>query len=596
MINRNLIIILLVSLITSRADGTQSSPDSLRVLYKSAPVNSLERLQAATQLAEYWLNTDADSAARYARIGIDLALKTGYYPGIFENSCTLGKIMMRRDSLEQAVALFEDARQQIDNLEIKNHALCVLLLLGYVYDVQKDFFKSHQVLYEGLRIAENTGDSAFIWSYYNNLGAHYYQMADYNNSIKMLRMGLKVYENLDPSQRKFSLASTLNNIAGSFLDLGYPDSAMFYLELALQMPGLDGEYYGQYNLYGNLGKALQLKGEPEKALAQYKKAGAALDSLKGNFKGSMAPLYASHYRHIGLAYFDKGDLSTARRYLLDALKYSELASDIEVKSETLLNLSQIEEKYGDLQGSLSLMKEYLTVRDTLVARQAAEKIAQVTLRYQFDKDMEAKEYEMEVNELRHRRRELVLLFTLMTVTGVLITLFLLYRLQRNRARRKHLEEKTVRLENEKISEELDYKNKELTTNVLYLLKKNEMIASISQQLNVLMVKMGEESTRNLRGIINQLDKETEEIDAWKEFELRFKEVHSDFYQKLSRDYPLLTAQELRLCAFLRLNMTNKEIASITFQTTESLKTARYRLRKKLGINRDENLVAFLIRL
>jgi DNA-binding CsgD family transcriptional regulator len=154
----------------------------------------------------------------------------------------------------------------------------------------------------------------------------------------------------------------------------------------------------------------------------------------------------------------------------------------------------------------------------------------------------------------------------------------------------------VRLEKEKISEELDYKNKELTTNVLYLLKKNEMIASISQQLNVLMAKMGEESTRNLRGIINQLDKETEEIDAWKEFELRFKEVHSDFYQKLSRDYPLLTAQELRLCAFLRLNMTNKEIASITFQTTESLKTARYRLRKKLGIDRDENLVAFLTRL
>jgi DNA-binding CsgD family transcriptional regulator len=65
---------------------------------------------------------------------------------------------------------------------------------------------------------------------------------------------------------------------------------------------------------------------------------------------------------------------------------------------------------------------------------------------------------------------------------------------------------------------------------------------------------------------------------------------------LGRQFPNLTAQDLRLCAFLRLNMTNKEIAAITYQSLESLKTARYRLRKKLGLERDENLVAFLIRI
>jgi DNA-binding CsgD family transcriptional regulator len=153
----------------------------------------------------------------------------------------------------------------------------------------------------------------------------------------------------------------------------------------------------------------------------------------------------------------------------------------------------------------------------------------------------------------------------------------------------------MQLENEKISEELEYKNKELTTNVIYLLKKNEFIASIAQRLNEVLGKLSEEDARILKGIIKELNN-TVEDDTWVEFEVRFKEVHSNFYTRLSNQFPDLTAQELRLCAFLKLNMTNKEIAAITYQSTESLKTARYRLRKKLEIDRDENLVAFLTRI
>ena len=93
----------------------------------------------------------------------------------------------------------------------------------------------------------------------------------------------------------------------------------------------------------------------------------------------------------------------------------------------------------------------------------------------------------------------------------------------------------------------------------------------------------------------ELDNSTSK-DTWDEFEVRFKEVHANFYNRLSNEFPDLTAQELRLCAFLRLNMTNKEIAAITYQSLDSLKTARYRLRKKLGLDRDENLVAFFTKI
>ena len=85
-------------------------------------------------------------------------------------------------------------------------------------------------------------------------------------------------------------------------------------------------------------------------------------------------------------------------------------------------------------------------------------------------------------------------------------------------------------------------------------------------------------------------------DTWTEFEVRFQQVHNDFYTKLNEIHSDLTANEKKLCAFLRLNMTSKEIAEITFQSPDSLKTARYRLRKKLGLDREENLVAFLTKM
>jgi len=75
--------------------------------------------------------------------------------------------------------------------------------------------------------------------------------------------------------------------------------------------------------------------------------------------------------------------------------------------------------------------------------------------------------------------------------------------------------------------------------------------------------------------------------------MSFQEVYVGFYKKLNEQFPNLTPNDLRLCAFLRLNMTSKEIAELTFQSPESLKTARYRLRKKIGLDRTENLVAFL---
>ena len=149
-----------------------------------------------------------------------------------------------------------------------------------------------------------------------------------------------------------------------------------------------------------------------------------------------------------------------------------------------------------------------------------------------------------------------------------------------------------------MSLELDYKRKDLTTHVLYLLKKDDLIHRIVQKLISLKKELASENqqkilkiTKDLKNILGRTD------NSWQEFELRFKEVHSDFYDTLGSKFPELTPKERRLCALLKLNMTTKEISSITHQSARSIDVARTRLRRKFNLTNSEvGLVDFLSKL
>jgi DNA-binding CsgD family transcriptional regulator len=82
-------------------------------------------------------------------------------------------------------------------------------------------------------------------------------------------------------------------------------------------------------------------------------------------------------------------------------------------------------------------------------------------------------------------------------------------------------------------------------------------------------------------------------NSWNEFEHHFLKVHPNFYHSLQEKFPLLTANEKKICAFLKLNLKTKEISSITGQSVKSIEVARTRLRSKFNLATEENLNAFI---
>ena len=101
---------------------------------------------------------------------------------------------------------------------------------------------------------------------------------------------------------------------------------------------------------------------------------------------------------------------------------------------------------------------------------------------------------------------------------------------------------------------------------------------------------GKESKEVIHSVVRGLEQTLEE-KAWEDFEIRFQQVHPGFYEKLQAMYPDLGLNDRRLCAFLKLNMTSKEISAITGQTINSIQVARWRLRKKLGLQESESALA-----
>jgi DNA-binding CsgD family transcriptional regulator len=125
------------------------------------------------------------------------------------------------------------------------------------------------------------------------------------------------------------------------------------------------------------------------------------------------------------------------------------------------------------------------------------------------------------------------------------------------------------------------------------MKKNEMLIDISERLLEVKRNAKKEDQDRIQRIILELNT-AKDNDVWEEFEIRFNQVYNDFYERLMNRFPNISSNDRKLCAFLRLNMSSKEICAITRQSPNSLNVARARLRKKLGLDNSEtSLVSFL---
>lgn len=157
------------------------------------------------------------------------------------------------------------------------------------------------------------------------------------------------------------------------------------------------------------------------------------------------------------------------------------------------------------------------------------------------------------------------------------------------------EKKIIELKNDKLKTEMIHRDKELANQTMNIIKKNKFLAKIKEELEKIKSASTDQNQKNkITALINKIDKDIDQENQWEVFETAFDEVHEDFLNRLKTLYPNLTPKELKLCAYLRMNISTKEIAPLMNISIRGVEICRYRVRKKLNIDRDQNLTSMII--
>ncbi|WP_430817251.1 tetratricopeptide repeat protein [Carboxylicivirga sp. RSCT41] len=491
------------------------------------------------------------------------------------NMLVLAGYVRKTDVLE-GINILQDALEIAREI---NHAFLITDInnkLGALHVSIGNYELGGRYYFDALNTAEEKGYKKFVFYSFNNLGTLNLKFDDLDDGLEYFFKALNVFKEMDEEEaenERRHLSGTYNNIG-----LIYNEKEDFKSAISYFHRGIDN--YKDYPaedfiipLYNNLADAYRSLNELDSARyysdVSYRLALKMEDSRliavaathKANFH-LFAREYEEAYKYSMLAY-DHGDKIHSMNHKLEAT---------EVLYQSAKQLKRYEE-------SVAFLEENRALQDSLFNMKNIAELAKMQLKYDYSKLEEQKELEAK------KQRLYISLLVALLLVGLIIALLIL-----NLTR---LRSKKTRLEKEKLEDDLLNKNKELATNVMYLVKKNEVLNSITNSLQELKTDLPAKASQKIQSVIFDVQGITDQ-DVWEDFELRFQQVHEQFYENLRLAHPDLTPNEIRLSAFLSLNMTTKEISAITKQNVRSVEAARTRLRKKLDLtNTDVNLITYL---
>lgn len=513
-----------------------------------------------------------DSALSYARLANSVSEQEEYSKGVVLALVQEGRMLMQSNDFDQALDVFDEAMQLGNKYKMTNELGIANGVTAIIYAELGDYDNSAKYNFRALEFFEKAGNRKEIGVTMGNIAADMLSQKNHRKALDYMNQALNIAIGI---KDKPGIAQQYNNIAGVYFS-SYRDyrKALKYYQ---KSSSVNNEINDMLQLginQLNIGYCYLRMNEPDSALPYFSLALARFWESNNPVRIANGEMALAKYYQV------TGNTTKSLEHSKVALKISSENRAMEVISESSEIIYKILLAQKDTINAFRYAEMHYKSKDSLLQMQSQKTLFKLEYQYNYEKkDKERK--------LKQQRSNYILGFIILGLFSGIIIVLLIYSRQRIKIR-------NADLEKQKISDELNFKNKELTINLMALMKKNELLTDISQKL----IKIEKEVPKDeLQTAINKLNKDlkqTSDEKIWKEFALRFNQTNRDFYEKLLKKYPDLTQNELRLCAYLRLNMTSKEISEITGQRILTLEHARYRLRKKLGISgSDSNLTSFL---
>ena len=459
------------------------------------------------------------------------------------------------------------------------------------------YFKALRLLEENTENREDPGYLKSTARIYCNIGNCYYDLNMEEMALTKYKKSLSLIEESDNRKPGIFVPGNkmllLYNIGNIYANRNNLEKAKNYYLKAQDINKNVNDIQVKAGLLESLGVIFLKEGNPSAALEYYLKALAIRTDI-GDKRG-----IAGTYVFLADYYVKQNNTEKAKEYYKKAILVGQESARWQLVQEAANSLTKIYLAASDYKNAFSMNKFSDQLNDSIFNSKSATHLTRMALQFEYDRQIKNQESKQQKEIDRQKTRKTFFIFLSILLFFLIGLIFLLLlnmnkKLLNARLRQKQLdlESKNIRLEREKLEVELSLKNKELTTNVMYLVQKNEFITDITKRAKELIAHPPEQVKKAFANLVTDLQRNTDD-KVWKEFEVRFQNVHQEFYQRLNDRFPDLTPNEKKLAAFLRLNMSTKDISAITFQSTDSIRIARSRLRRKFDLQSDENLIAFL---
>jgi len=470
---------------------------------------------------------------------------------------------------------------------------------------------------EALTIAEANDQDEILNSIYNNLGVLYSENELYDEAENYFKRALYISRKLQVSHQEII---NIINIATIKKDRDQLDSALYYNKIALDIS--EQTNYKKFNsfIYNNLGDVLLKEEKYEDANNYYAlalKTELIIDESTGKINQDKANLGLYEF-NFGKSFVLLNKHDSAKLHLEKALEYLTISNNSEVISDTYLWLAQNEGS----QDQNSLANYYysasLSWKDSLLYQNKDQWIKDVQLKYEFGKNEKELEFLAERAQVQKR-----IIYAIVLVSIVFIMLIISLWISRNKNSKQHkeilmkekelarvekernevekmkMEEEMLnqrqinKIEEEKIKLQLEHKNKELVSNAVHLMNKNEILQSLLLLVEQIKLEEFDKNKSLIEEMHSSIKNNIHQDRAWEDFRLHFDKVHESFQHSLNLKHPNLSPTDFRLCAYLLIGLNNKEIAYVSNISPDSVRKRKQRLREKLQLDPTNDLAKYL---
>ncbi|MEM6724530.1 MAG: tetratricopeptide repeat protein [Bacteroidota bacterium] len=560
--------------------------DSLYHLLENLPEGE-ERVHILQKIGEAYRFTNLDSTLTYAVASGELANKLDYPFGQLKAYKLKGVVAFNRGKVESQIQEWGKALELAETHGFEKEIADLNLNLGMSHSKNGDPAKALELYFDAIRAYEKLGDTIHLAKANNSIGILYRYQFDYEKAEDYAQRTIKILEN----------HKDLPDYAGAFINLGsiYKEQENYKMALEAFQNAYDnftrlGIGRGQLVALNNIGHTLTATRKYEQAYSTYLEALEINEATVKNVRSKVSSLIG-----LGSTAYYMNNFEAAILHHKEALA---LSTGVD-KYKMLKTYKALENNYAALQDfetAYTWGKRHKSLQDSLYNLDTQKELED--LRQTFELEKAAQEAAIKT------AKEQVNLWRWLSVSlslGLLALLgfFLAFRQMKKRQVSEELlnternlnesQRKNHELEQEKLKRDLDFANQQLSSHSLGMVQKNQILLNLKNKLLAISRTDTPIKRQAVQQVISSIDFSFVQEEDWKAFQSYFDQVHHGFFERLTTNHSNLSSSDLRLCALIKLNLSTKEAATILGISPESVKMARYRLRKKLELDSETSL-------